>query len=481
MSDDSFGRNDRTIIRPNPGGRRLTPQAPAPPASPPHGISQPPPVVPSAGSGEEWVTGSQRPPPAPEAAPRPVVFRQEHLNAPNENPVIRAAGPLLLALGQFRASMVRAPSAELMEQVAEAIQEFERKIRAAGLTADQVNVAKYVLCATADDIVQNMPVDDRQVWLRYSMLSRFFGERQGGVRFFEELERAKADPAINYPVLELMHACLALGFEGIHRTSVGGASALQGIQRNLYETLRRIKSRTTDELSPHWQGQMLAARTGMRRIPVWATTAVLAVFLFGFFITLRALLGGEADAVSAKLASLVPSGMIALDRPQPAPPPPPPPPPPQPAKPRALTQLERIRLAMAAEIKADKAYADQTADDIILTVGNVAVFASGSSEVLESFKPIAAKIGDTLEKEPGFIRVIGHTDNQPIKTVRFASNHDLSIERAKNVADLIRERISKPDRLVVDGKGADMPVASNATPEGRQKNRRVEIIIPRAD
>ena len=481
MSDDSFGRNDRTIIRPNPGGRRQTPQAPAAPTAPPQGISPPPPLatpVASAGSGEEWVTGPERPPPAPEAAPRPVVFRQEHLNAPNENPVMRAAGPLLLALGQFRASIVRAPSAELMEQVAEAIQEFERKIRAAGLTADQVNVAKYVLCATADDIVQNMPVDDRQAWLRYSMLSRFFRERQGGVRFFEELERAKADPALNYPVLELMHACLALGFEGIHRTSPGGSSALQGIQRNLYETLRRIKSRTTDELSPHWQGQALAARMGMRRIPVWATTAVLAVFLFGFFITLRALLGGEADAVSAKLAGLVPTGMIALDRPRPAPPPPPPPPP---AKPRALTQLERIRLAMAAEIKADKAYADQTADDIILTVGNVAVFASGSSEVLESFKPIAAKIGDTLEKEPGSIRVVGHTDNQPIKTVRFASNYELSIERAKNVADLIRERISKPDRLGVDGKGADMPIASNATPEDRQKNRRVEIIIPRAD
>ena len=90
-------------------------------------------------------------------------------------------------------------------------------------------------------------------------------------------------------------------------------------------------------------------------------------------------------------------------------------------------------------------------------------------------------VGDTLEKEPGSIRVVGHTDNQPIKTVRFASNYELSIERAKNVADLIRERISKPDRLGVDGKGADMPIASNATPEDRQKNRRVEIIIPRAD
>ena len=258
-----------------------------------------------------------------EAAPQPVVFRQEHLNAPNENLVMREAGPLLLALGQFRASLVRAPSAQLMEQVAQAIEEFEQKLRTEGLPSSQVNVAKYVLCATADDIVQNMPVEDRQIWTRYSMLSRFFGERVGGVRFFDELDSAKADPALNYPVLELMHACLALGFEGIHRTSVGGSSALQGIQRTLYETLRRIKSRSTDELSPHWQGQALAARASLRRIPVWAIASVLAVFLFGFFITLRLLLATEAETVTAALASLTPDGPVAIDRPIDAPPPPP--------------------------------------------------------------------------------------------------------------------------------------------------------------
>ena len=51
------------------------------------------------------------------------------------------------------------------------------------------------------------------------MLSRFFGERIGGVRFFDELDHAKHDPLVNYPVLELQHACLALGFQGVHRTS----------------------------------------------------------------------------------------------------------------------------------------------------------------------------------------------------------------------------------------------------------------------
>ena len=52
-----------------------------------------------------------------------------------------------------------------------------------------------------------------------------------------------------------MHACLALGFEGIHRTSAGGAATLQQIQRNLYETLRRVRSRAAEHISPRWQGQ----------------------------------------------------------------------------------------------------------------------------------------------------------------------------------------------------------------------------------
>ena len=136
---------------------------------------------------------------------------------------------------------------------------------------------------------------------------------------------------------------------------------------------------------------------------------------------------------------------------------------------------------MAQEIRDGKACAEQTANEIIITVGNVAVFASGKADVLESFRPIAARIGDALEKEPGTIRVVGHTDNQRIKSIRFPSNYELSVDRARTVADLIRVRISRPERLVVEGKGADNPIAPNATPEGRSKNRRVEIIIPRAD
>ena len=86
----------------------------------------------------------------------------------------------------------------LMDQVAEAIKFFERDIRSAGIAEHQSNSAKYVLCATADDIVQHIPTEDRHVWTQYSMLSRFFGERIGGVRFFEILNHVKIDPLVNY-------------------------------------------------------------------------------------------------------------------------------------------------------------------------------------------------------------------------------------------------------------------------------------------
>src|SRR6202035_1294166 len=181
--------------------------------------------------------------------PAAPMLRVDELAAPNANPIMRAAGPLLQLLGRLQVALLRAPFATLMEQVAEAIKFFEKDIRSAGISEQQADSAKYVLCATADDIVQNIPTDDRHVWTQYSMLSRFFGERIGGVRFFDELTRLKQDPLLNYNVLELQHTCLALGFQGIHRTSAGGVSALQQIQRDLYETLRRVRPKVYRELS----------------------------------------------------------------------------------------------------------------------------------------------------------------------------------------------------------------------------------------
>src|SRR4051812_4589756 len=273
-----FGRVERTIVRPNPGGRLpqtpnagqpssvppRAPYSPTPPStSPSSGYSPQPPgyaAAPTSHPSEEWISTPTQPSAQQAMLPPGPPLRVDDLVAPNANPIMRAAGPLLQLLGRLRVALMRASFASLMEQVADAVKFFETDIRSAGISEHQANTAKYILCATADDIVQHIPTDDRHVWTQYSMLSRFFGERVGGVRFFEILDHLKADPLVNYPVLELQHACMALGFQGMHRASANGLASLQIIQRNLYETLRRVRPKSAADLSPHWRGQELANR-----------------------------------------------------------------------------------------------------------------------------------------------------------------------------------------------------------------------------
>jgi type VI secretion system protein ImpK len=476
-----FGRGERTTIHPNPGGRLppapLPPQgAPAPPgapALPPSGHpTPPPPAAPVPASAyapapatlptEDWISTPARPAPAPAAGQPLRMLRVDELVAPNANPIMRAAGPLLQLLGRLRVALLRASFASLMEQVAEAIEFFEKDIRSAGISEQQANSAKYVLCATADDIVQHIPTEDRHVWTQYSMLSRFFGERIGGVRFFEILEHMKLDPLVDYPLLELQHACLALGFQGLYRTTPGGLATLGQVQRNLYETLRRVRPKVARDLSPRWQGQALAVAGGRLRIPVWVAAAVIAALLFGLFVTLRILLSGSSDTVAQATATLHPAGAVEIKRKVIAPPPPPPPPPPEPPRIDACVDVV------------------PTPNMIVLRLCDSITFEPGQAVVKEAFKPIAAKLVAYLNQQPGKIKVVGHTDSRPINNVRFPSNWHLSVERAKAVAALLKGGLTDAARVDVDGKGPDVPIATNETPEGRAKNRRVEVMIARS-
>ena len=491
MSDPPFSRNERTIIRPNPGGRRpsspATPATPAAPAQPPQYPPPPGAAPPSAGAPgganpDDWVRTAPTPPPQ-DGPQQALILKRDVPVAANENILLEASSPILLLLGRLRVSLMRANFANLMGQVADAIEEFEHKVRGASVPENQARLAKYALCATADDIVQNIPSEERHYWAQYSMLSKFFGERTGGVRFFEDLERAKIDPSTNYVLLELMYACLALGFQGVHRTSSGGAAQLQMIQRTLYELLRRTRPRTDADLSPHWKGQNIPPPARGFKVPFWAPTAVLASLVFVLFAVFAYLLSSDTSVAAAELRGLFPESLLDLDR-KPLPRAEPPPKPPEaatPPKPPVPTQLERIRAALAEEITAKKADAAENGSSIIIRVGALDAFPSGSATVLETFKPIALKIAAALTKEPGEIRVTGHTDNVAIFTVRFPSNYELSVERAKAVAAVLRPGIADQARFKIEGKADTQPVAPNATEEGRAKNRRVEISIPREE
>lgn len=105
-------------------------------------------------------------------------------------------------------------------------------------------------------------------------------------------------------------------------------------------------------------------------------------------------------------------------------------------------------------------------------------FDSGKARIKHQMIPLLLTIGKALENTNGDVVIAGHTDNVPLFGGIFGSNLKLSIARAATVAEFLLERSAiKPARVATMGFGKYRPIESNASPEMRRRNRRVEIIL----
>jgi chemotaxis protein MotB len=105
------------------------------------------------------------------------------------------------------------------------------------------------------------------------------------------------------------------------------------------------------------------------------------------------------------------------------------------------------------------------------------LFPSGSAQLAPYSADVIQRLGGALAPFPNPIRVEGHTDNKPIKTVAFFSNWELSAARAGSVVRVLQSQGVDPARLAVIGYGEQRPVQSNDTEQGRNANRRVVVVI----
>ena len=104
--------------------------------------------------------------------------------------------------------------------------------------------------------------------------------------------------------------------------------------------------------------------------------------------------------------------------------------------------------------------------------GAMAAAAYVSQRVL----PLVEKVARKLALHPGQITVTGYTDNQPIRSIRFPSNWQLSAERAEHVGQRIATFLPNT-AIATEGAGAANPIAPNDSAQGRARNRRVEIML----
>lgn len=115
---------------------------------------------------------------------------------------------------------------------------------------------------------------------------------------------------------------------------------------------------------------------------------------------------------------------------------------------------------------------------VVMRLDETVIFAKGKAEVLPAAKPLLDRLGALIAKTDHAVRIEGHTDSDPIHTVRFPSNWELSTSRAVGVLRyLIDKRYVTPSQISAEGFSQFRPIAPNDTAENKAKNRRVEIIL----
>lgn len=150
---------------------------------------------------------------------------------------------------------------------------------------------------------------------------------------------------------------------------------------------------------------------------------------------------------------------------------------------QALAESEEMAEQIEAAIERygiqDQVEVDFNSEYVMINMNGALLFDSGKSELRSEAYPLINKLGKIITTyDKHIIEVEGHTDNVPIHSAKYADNNVLSMFRALTVADYLREITTvEPGHIKSSGRGEYVPIADNSTPEGRARNRRVEIKI----
>lgn len=139
--------------------------------------------------------------------------------------------------------------------------------------------------------------------------------------------------------------------------------------------------------------------------------------------------------------------------------------------------FERAQQALAGLGLADQVEASLEKDGVRLRVGSGFLFAQGSAALDPGARKLLAGVADLAQRSGGTVVVEGHTDDVPVRGGAFPSNWELAGARAGAVVRYLSEQRVPGNRLAAQAFADTRPRASNKTDDGRQRNRRVEILI----
>ena len=373
------------------------------------------------------------------------------------NPLVAAANPLLDLIPQIRATGHHDAPAQLREHLVDEVRRFETRAQQSGIAPEVIIGARYCLCTAVDEAAALTPWGG-SIWSSQSLLVMFHNETWGGEKFFQLLSRLVQNPQQHLQLIELIYFCLAMGFEGRFRVIDNGRTQLETLKQRLLQIIRQARGEIAAPLSPHWQDASAPVRRTRNWVPLWAVGAVAAVLLVLVFGVLTFSLASRSDgAFSAVNAVRLPQTQRAVAV--------------------AAAPQPRLQRFLEPEIRDGLLTVRDEADRSVVVLRGDGLFASGSDRVLDRYAPVLARVADALNSVEGNVLVSGFSDDQPIRSVRFPSNWQLSQARSDAVKKMIATRVTRPERLRAEGRGDADPLVPNDSPANRARNRRVEVTL----
>lgn len=373
-----------------------------------------------------------------------------------ENPLLEAAQPLLRALSDMPEQISDLAHVEILKNT------LKSQINLFGIVCDEVNIpwkkmaiVRYCLCTALDEAAHTVPWGLEAGWSQSNLLNHFEGDNDGGNKFFLLIGRLSMNPTVFADVLEVLIRILGLGFEGRYSIIEDGDRQLTKIRQRLLTLVQSTRNTTQPVLSPHGLQPHGLARRERLIVPVRLTALCAGILVASAFISCKYSLLVNSMGIISDINAMK---NVKVSTPQ-------------------VKMRARMSILLHNEIQRQLLTVEETQEQSKVVLNGDSLFLSGSTKVQPEMINVIERVAREVRRVNGDLVIVGHTDATPISRPGLPNNVVLSEKRAAEVARYFMEAGVPESKMKVEGVGSNLPVASDATAQGRAKNRRVEFFV----
>lgn len=381
----------------------------------------------------------------------------------SDNLLLHCAAPLLNTIVQLRLAATHDDPPALRLQLVEEIRRFEQRGKQADIPAEMIIASRYCLCSALDEAAAQTPWGSRGIWSGNGLLVNFHNESWGGEKFFQILARASQAPHQHIWLLEIIHYCLLLGYEGRYRTLDNGRTQRDGIRNRLSKLIEETRGSPPTMLSPPLEARPRHGPLWRPPVPLWVSltlTAFIACLIYSTFnwrLSEHAAqllsgiyqmpLPGENDNSGAHRSGGSPS-LLDLSKP------------------------------LADLINEGKLEVIEGSNDSKVIISSAALFDAASSQLTPAGRALVSRVAVAMDSRRGAILVSAWAESRPPSEERFATNYEYTLAQARSVSAVLQRVMTQnPHSIRVEGRGNNASASSATRTHQRLLKRRIEVTL----